>query len=80
MFDTLRLYIIACSNSVQLVLLQPIFISILFHHYKELMELKTQLQQMKEEEQTIVVGDEYVTNNTGTLDSYVVTNNKITKS
>ncbi len=47
MFDILRLYITACSNSVQLVPLHPIFISILFHHYKELMELKAQVQQMK---------------------------------
>jgi hypothetical protein len=29
-------YISACSNSVQLVPLHPIIISILFHHYKEL--------------------------------------------
>jgi hypothetical protein len=36
MFDIPRLYITACSNSVQLVPVQPIFISILFHHYKQL--------------------------------------------
>jgi hypothetical protein len=46
MFDIPRLYITACSNSVQLVPVQPIFISILFHHYKQLMELKAQVEQM----------------------------------
>src|SRR5215213_7990059 len=55
MFDIPRLYISACSNSVQLVPLHLIVISMLFHHYKELMELKAQVEQveptiMKEEE------------------------------
>jgi hypothetical protein len=31
MFDIPRLYVTACSNSVQLVPLHPIFISIIFH-------------------------------------------------
>lgn len=38
MWDIPRLYVSACSNSVQLVALQPIIISILFHHYKELLQ------------------------------------------
>ncbi len=38
MWDIPKLYISACSNSVQLVPLHPIIISILFHHYKELLE------------------------------------------
>jgi hypothetical protein len=38
MFDIPRLYIMACSNSVSLVPFQPIVMSILFHHYKELTE------------------------------------------
>src|SRR5215210_3269150 len=38
MFDIPRLYLTACSNSVQLVPLHPIIMSILFHHYKELKE------------------------------------------
>jgi hypothetical protein len=33
--------------SVQLVPLQPIFISILFHHYKQLTELMAQVEQME---------------------------------
>jgi hypothetical protein len=45
MFDIPRLYITGCSNSISLVPLHPIFISILFHHYKQLMELKTQVEQ-----------------------------------
>jgi hypothetical protein len=38
MWDIPRLYASACSNSVQLVPLHPIIMSILFHHYKELKE------------------------------------------
>jgi hypothetical protein len=34
MWDVPRLYVSACSNSVQLVPLHPIIISILLHHYK----------------------------------------------
>jgi hypothetical protein len=82
MFDIARLYITSCSNSVQLVPLQPIFISILFHHYKELMQLKAQVDQVKEEEEEQpkeVVGDEYVTN-TRTLDKYFIISNRITES
>jgi hypothetical protein len=36
MCDIPRNYVSACSNSVQLVPLPPIIISILLHHYKEL--------------------------------------------
>jgi hypothetical protein len=45
MFDIPRLYISACSNSVQLVPVHPIFMSILFHHYKELKECVEQVEQ-----------------------------------
>src|SRR5919198_3180538 len=80
MWDIPRLYITACSNSIQLVPLHPILMSILFHHYKELMEMKAQVEQIKGEKQTkeVVVGEEYVTN-TGTLDGYFVLNNKAAK-
>jgi hypothetical protein len=37
-WDIPKLYVSACSNSVQLVPLHPIIMSILFHHYKELLE------------------------------------------
>ena len=46
MWDIPRLYISACSNSVQLVPLQPIIISILFHHYKELKECILEVEEM----------------------------------
>ena len=47
MFDIPRLYLSACSNSVQLVPLHPIIISILFHHYKELLECLSEVEQME---------------------------------
>jgi hypothetical protein len=40
MWDIPRLYITACSNSVSLVPFHTIAISILFHHYKELIECR----------------------------------------
>ncbi len=43
MFKIPRLYISACSGSVSLVRIYPIFISIIFHHYKELMEIAKQI-------------------------------------
>jgi hypothetical protein len=46
MWDIPRLYITACSNSVSLVPLHPIAMSILFHHYKELMECSKRLNRM----------------------------------
>jgi hypothetical protein len=46
MFDIPRLYITACSNSVQLVPFHSIAMSILFHHYKELMRCSQQLEKI----------------------------------
>ena len=43
MWDIPRFYISACSNSVQYVRLHPILISILFHHYKELIRCSKEL-------------------------------------
>jgi hypothetical protein len=48
-----RLYVSACSNSVQLVPFHPIAISILFHHYKELVECRKQTEQMNRISRTI---------------------------
>ena len=48
MWDIPKLYISACSNSVQLVPLHPIIISILFHHYKELKECISEVERMIE--------------------------------
>ena len=47
MSDIPRLYVSACSNSVQLVPLHPIVISILFHHYKELLECIKEIEEME---------------------------------
>jgi hypothetical protein len=47
MWDIPRNYVSACSNSVQLVPLQPIMISILFHHYKELQECISEVEQIE---------------------------------
>jgi hypothetical protein len=46
MWDIPMLYISACSNSVQLVPLHPILISILFHHHKQLNECVAQIKEM----------------------------------
>jgi hypothetical protein len=47
MWDIPRLYISACSNSVQLVPLHPIIMSILFHHYKELKECISEVEHIE---------------------------------
>jgi hypothetical protein len=49
MFDIPRFYISACSNSVQLVPLHPIIMSILFHHYKELTECIKEVERIEED-------------------------------
>ena len=46
MWDIPRLYVTACSNSVQLVPLHPIVISIMFHHYKELKECISEVERI----------------------------------
>jgi hypothetical protein len=46
MRDIPRLYVSARSNSVQWVPLQPIAISIIFHHYKELKECILEVEEM----------------------------------
>jgi hypothetical protein len=47
MFDIPRLYLSACSNFVQFVPLQPIIMSILFHHYRELKECISEVDQIE---------------------------------
>jgi hypothetical protein len=72
MWNISRLYVSSCSNSVQLVPLHPIIISILFHHYKELKECMEDIKQIeggeevrKEEEELpeIITIDNYFINN-----------------
>jgi hypothetical protein len=47
MFDISRFYISACSYSVQYVRLYPILMSILFHHYKQLTECISEVEQIE---------------------------------
>lgn len=50
MWDIPKLYVSACSNSVQLVPLHPTIISILFHHYKEMKECISEVEQIESAE------------------------------
>ena len=50
MFDIPRLYISACSGAVSLVRIHPIFMSIIFQHHKELMEIAQQIEVIKMEQ------------------------------
>ncbi len=45
-WENRRLYASACSNSCQFVPLQPIIISILLHHYKELKKCMFEVEQL----------------------------------
>lgn len=47
MWDIPKLYVMPCSGSCQLVPLQPIAMSILFHHYKELKGLMEEVKQIE---------------------------------
>lgn len=44
MFATSRLYISACSYATKPVRIQPILMSIVFHHYKQLHEISNELE------------------------------------
>jgi hypothetical protein len=78
MWDILRLYASACSNSCQLVPLQPIIISILFYHYKELKECISEVERIeakvssKKKEWLTIKEEEMPT--TVTLDGYFIYN------
>jgi hypothetical protein len=47
MFSTASLYNSACSFAAKPITIQPIFMSILFHHYKQLTNIKEELQKEK---------------------------------
>ena len=49
MFAIPQLYISACSGAMSLVRIYPIFISMIFHHYKELMEIAQQIGVIREQ-------------------------------
>jgi hypothetical protein len=50
MFDIAHMYNSACSYSVKYVRMHPIFMSIIFHHYRQLMQLTQREQSIKAEE------------------------------
>jgi hypothetical protein len=47
MFSIAHLYNSACSFAAKPIRIQPIFMSIIFHHYKQLMEIKEELEKKK---------------------------------
>jgi hypothetical protein len=57
MFDIPRLYLSACSNSAQLVPLHPIIMSVLFHHYNELIQIMSGVEQIVEAAATTTVNN-----------------------
>ena len=48
MFLIARLYNSACSYAAKPIRIQPIFMSIVFHHYRQLLKLKEELVRKKE--------------------------------
>jgi hypothetical protein len=48
MFSIAHLYNSACSYAANPVRIQPIFMSIIFHHYKQLLKLKEKEQEKEE--------------------------------
>ena len=47
MFDIAHLYNSASSYAARPIRIHPIFMSIIFHHYKQLMEIKEELHKKK---------------------------------
>ncbi|HEY8140405.1 MAG TPA: hypothetical protein VIE86_04920 [Nitrososphaera sp.] len=45
MFATSQLYISACSYATKPVLIQPILMSMIFHHYKQLLDISKTLSE-----------------------------------
>jgi hypothetical protein len=45
MFSIAHMYNSACSYSAKYVRIQPIFMSIIFHHYKQLTKLSEQVEE-----------------------------------
>jgi hypothetical protein len=51
-FDTSILYNSASAYSAKYVRIHPIFMSIIFHHYKQLMEITEQIKRTKGDKNT----------------------------
>lgn len=45
MFADIRLYISACSYAARSVRVQPVFMSLVFHHHKQLTRIAEQLEE-----------------------------------
>ena len=81
MWDIPRSYLPSCSNAVSLVPFHPIAISILFHHYKQLVEISKLIEEEEQAVSTSKEGEEeqerqeYI-ENTSTLDRYFLLQNK----
>jgi hypothetical protein len=45
MFATSRLYVSACSYAARPIRIQPILMSIVFHHYKQLLDISKTLSE-----------------------------------
>ena len=50
MFSIAQLYNSACSFAAKPIRIQPIFMSIIFHHYKQLMEIKGKLDKKEDQD------------------------------
>jgi hypothetical protein len=48
MFSICHLYNSACSFAAKPIRIHPIFMSIIFHHYKQLMKIKQELENKKQ--------------------------------
>jgi hypothetical protein len=48
MFSISHLYNSACSFAAKPIRIHPIFMSIIFHHYKQLMKIKEELEKKKD--------------------------------
>jgi hypothetical protein len=48
MFSIAQLYNSASSFAAKPIMMQPIFMSIIFHHYKQLLKIKEELDKKKE--------------------------------
>jgi hypothetical protein len=52
MFLIARLYNSACSYAAKPIRIQPIFMSIVFHHYKQLLMIKDELEKREQQKPT----------------------------
>lgn len=50
MFSIAHLYNSACSFAAKPIRIQPIFMSIIFHHYKQLMKIREEIDKKKEQD------------------------------